>query len=357
MRPTGIIRTLPWGPNHCDAARRAAYHKMMAGLNRLNNLDQATVIIGLAQKPRVEILHFYLLGVSLHGGTLVMSEYRERIYRLANQIPKGCVMTYGQIAEILDSDDGAAYTAQTVGWAMHALGDTGPWARVINAQGACSTGRVMLPGNKQQFILESEGVVFDENGRCDLQKYLWIPNSPFVICRLPVSKDSKPTYRTMNGGWAGAIAKAEHFHSREAAQTVISEHSWGRDGHTVEELKTLVMNQTKKLELKEYASKNPHGTHGTRARYVCGCRCMLCRAANSRYETMRAAERRAGRSNHLVSSAPSRRHLIRLSKAGVGRRAVSDVTGIGCTCLAEIRGGRKLKVRAQTEQKILAVSG
>lgn len=103
-----------------------------------------------------------------------MSEYRERIYRLASQIPKGRVMTYGQIAEILDSDE-AKYTAQTVGWAMHAIGDTGPWARVINAQGRCSTGRVMLPGNKQQTILESEGIEFDSSGRCNLEKYLWIP--------------------------------------------------------------------------------------------------------------------------------------------------------------------------------------
>lgn len=85
-------------------------------------------------------------------------------------------MTYGQIAEVLDAEvyDGSKYTAQTVGWAMHALGDTGPWARVINALGSCSTGRVMLPGNKQQKILESEGIEFDGRGRCDLQRYLWI---------------------------------------------------------------------------------------------------------------------------------------------------------------------------------------
>lgn len=104
-----------------------------------------------------------------------MSEYRERVYKIARTIPRGRVMTYGQIAEILDSmfDDGARYTAQTVGWAMHALGDTDCWARVINAKGSCSTGKVMLPGNKQQIILESEGVAFDERGRCDLERYLW----------------------------------------------------------------------------------------------------------------------------------------------------------------------------------------
>jgi methylated-DNA-protein-cysteine methyltransferase-like protein len=92
-------------------------------------------------------------------------------------IPPGRVMTYGQIAEILDTiyADGPRYTAQTVGWAMHALGDNEPWLRVINARGACSTGKVMLPSNKQQKLLELEGVRFNEQGRCDLSVYLWIP--------------------------------------------------------------------------------------------------------------------------------------------------------------------------------------
>lgn len=66
------------------------------------------------------------------------TEYRDRIYRLARQIPEGKVMTYGQIAEIIDGemgDAGPRYTAQTVGWAMHALGDTDCWLRVINAKG------------------------------------------------------------------------------------------------------------------------------------------------------------------------------------------------------------------------------
>lgn len=106
-----------------------------------------------------------------------MNQYRERIYQLARQIPKGRVMTYGQIAEILDSEE-HTYTAQTVGWAMHALGDSDCWARVINARGACSTGKVMLPSNKQQMILEQEGIVFDADGRCHLQTFLWVPDKP-----------------------------------------------------------------------------------------------------------------------------------------------------------------------------------
>jgi len=97
--------------------------------------------------------------------------YRERVYRVVRSIPRGRVMTYGQLAEML----GDGYTPRTVGFVMHGSDDKTPWHRVINAQGACSTGRIALPSDKQQRMLASEGVEFNERGRCDLQRYLWIP--------------------------------------------------------------------------------------------------------------------------------------------------------------------------------------
>jgi methylated-DNA-protein-cysteine methyltransferase-like protein len=97
--------------------------------------------------------------------------YRERVYAIVRRIPPGRVMTYGQIAELL----GEGYTPRTVGFVMHGAPDGTPWHRVLNAQGACSTGRVVLPHDKQQRLLELEGVVFDKNARCDLQQFLYIP--------------------------------------------------------------------------------------------------------------------------------------------------------------------------------------
>ena len=98
--------------------------------------------------------------------------YRERVYEVVRRIPEGRVMTYGQIAEIL----GEGYTPRTVGFVMHAADEEKtPWHRVINSQGACSTGRVILPPDKQQRMLEAEGVVFDARGRCDLGRYRWTP--------------------------------------------------------------------------------------------------------------------------------------------------------------------------------------
>jgi methylated-DNA-protein-cysteine methyltransferase-like protein len=97
--------------------------------------------------------------------------YRERVFEIVRRIPAGRVMTYGQLATLL----GEGYTARTVGYVMHAADDTVPWQRVINAQGACSTGRVVLPPDLQQRMLVSEGVAFDAKGRCDLEQYRWTP--------------------------------------------------------------------------------------------------------------------------------------------------------------------------------------
>ena len=82
-------------------------------------------------------------------------------------------MTYGQLAYML----GEGYTPRTVGFVMHGADERKtPWQRVINSQGRCSTGRIVLPSDKQQRMLEREGVKFDASGRCDLGTYLWHPD-------------------------------------------------------------------------------------------------------------------------------------------------------------------------------------
>lgn len=93
--------------------------------------------------------------------------YRQKVYEIVRAIPRGKVMTYGQIAFSL----GQGYTARTIGYVMRNSNDDVPWQRVINSQGKCSTGRLLLPYNIQQQMLEDEGVVFDEKGRCDLEVF------------------------------------------------------------------------------------------------------------------------------------------------------------------------------------------
>jgi methylated-DNA-protein-cysteine methyltransferase-like protein len=98
--------------------------------------------------------------------------YRERVYKIVRRIPRGRVMTYGQLAYIL----GEGYTPRTVGFVMHGADERKtPWQRVINSQGRCSTGRIVLPADRQQRMLERDGVKFD-GGRCNLETYLWHPD-------------------------------------------------------------------------------------------------------------------------------------------------------------------------------------
>jgi len=98
--------------------------------------------------------------------------YCARIFELVARIPFGRVMTYGQIAEIL----GGEFSAKVVCLALHAAGgEKIPWQRVITSQGSCGSGKIFLPYNVQQKLLEAEGVLFDEKLRCDLKKYQWLP--------------------------------------------------------------------------------------------------------------------------------------------------------------------------------------
>ena len=115
----------------------------------------------------------------------------ERIYRLVLRIPRGRVMTYGQIARLLEE----RYSPRLVGWAMHATPKDKrniPWHRVINSQGAVSTGRVILAEpDRQRLMLEAEGVVFDVRGRCDLSLYQWSPRQRVAQARLKSLRTNK----------------------------------------------------------------------------------------------------------------------------------------------------------------------
>jgi methylated-DNA-protein-cysteine methyltransferase-like protein len=123
-------------------------------------------------------------------------EYRERVYKIVRRIPRGRVMTYGQIAELL----GEGYTARTVGFCMHSSPDGTPWHRVINAQGKTSTGKVVLPHDKQQRLLELEGVVFNKSNRCDLETYLWLPKTKAAEAQGSLFKSSDEVKSSDKGG-------------------------------------------------------------------------------------------------------------------------------------------------------------
>jgi methylated-DNA-protein-cysteine methyltransferase-like protein len=94
------------------------------------------------------------------------------IYALVRRIPRGRVMTYGQIATLL----GNRLSPRAVGWAMHGCPAGVPWQRVVNAAGGCSTERLPdIPPGLQRALLEAEGVLFKPNGTLDLARYRWSP--------------------------------------------------------------------------------------------------------------------------------------------------------------------------------------
>lgn len=96
--------------------------------------------------------------------------------------------------------------------------------------------------------------------------------------------------------------------------------------------------------------------HGTRLQYMAGCKCFRCRRANSDYERERQRARANGDWNGLVDAAAARAHLWRLSRQGVGKRIVHAVSDVSVTVLQDIRLGRKTRIRARTERRILAVT-
>ena len=94
--------------------------------------------------------------------------------------------------------------------------------------------------------------------------------------------------------------------------------------------------------------------HGTRIKYVGGCRCRKCRDANRDYERVRQAARAMGASNGLVAADKARRHLEKLQNR-VGLRRVSELSKVPRTILQKIRSGKKTQIRARTERRITQV--
>lgn len=91
----------------------------------------------------------------------------EKIYEFVKKIPKGKVMTYGQIASALDIKD-----TRKIGWALHANKSSEvPCHRVVNKEGKLAENFAFNGKEEQQRRLEAEGIKFDKNGYVDLAKY------------------------------------------------------------------------------------------------------------------------------------------------------------------------------------------
>jgi hypothetical protein len=96
--------------------------------------------------------------------------------------------------------------------------------------------------------------------------------------------------------------------------------------------------------------------HGTRVRYMTGCRCVPCRAANSRYSCARELARKNGDRAGIVCASRARRHLEQLGRHGIGRYVAAEASGLNPRRIAESRSGKKKNIRERTERAILSVT-
>lgn len=99
-------------------------------------------------------------------------QFAQRVYAVVAQIPKGRVMTYGQIAAYC----GNAAASRIVGGIAHYGPADLPWQRVVNKQGGLASGYYGgRDGHKA--ALEAEGVVVSQDYTVDVDQLLWSPDS------------------------------------------------------------------------------------------------------------------------------------------------------------------------------------
>lgn len=100
---------------------------------------------------------------------IVDSNFKQRVYAVVADIPRGKVMSYGQIAAMV----GSPRSARMVGGVAHWGDPKLPWQRVVMRDGGLASG---YPGGIEghQAALEAEGVEFID-GHVNMSKHLWRP--------------------------------------------------------------------------------------------------------------------------------------------------------------------------------------
>ena len=96
-----------------------------------------------------------------------MNAFYQQVYGIVSQIPRGRVISYGQIARLLCRPR----AAREVGRAMRFCPPELPWQRVVKQDGSIAAGGD--PELRRQ-LLEDEGVSFLPDGRVDMAACRWL---------------------------------------------------------------------------------------------------------------------------------------------------------------------------------------
>ena len=89
--------------------------------------------------------------------------FAQRVLDAVDRIPRGQVMSYGDVAEFIGMG-----SARAVGMVMSRHGGEVPWHRVLHADGTCATHKA----DRQLEMLRDEGVPM-LRGRVDMAEARW----------------------------------------------------------------------------------------------------------------------------------------------------------------------------------------
>lgn len=103
----------------------------------------------------------------------VDGDFKQRVYEIVGMIPKGRVMTYGQLAALA----GHPYAARIVGGIAHWGNPNLPWQRVVKKDGSLAEG---YPGGTTGHAeaLRVEGIEVNSEFKIDIERLLWHPPVP-----------------------------------------------------------------------------------------------------------------------------------------------------------------------------------
>ena len=96
------------------------------------------------------------------------ASWTRKVWQVVKGIPRGCVLTYGEVARLAGNTGYARRVSQALRRAPPGM--KLPWHRVINAQGKISFPVDSDGYRRQKSLLEKEGVVFLK-GKTDLKTF------------------------------------------------------------------------------------------------------------------------------------------------------------------------------------------
>jgi methylated-DNA-protein-cysteine methyltransferase related protein len=121
----------------------------------------------------LSVLFFY---VNKPRYNAVVSKFKERVLEVVSAVPRGRVVSYGQVAWMV----GKPRAAIQVGWVLHQFGDKVPWWRVINREGRISTTCEEHTAFLQKQLLEDEGIVVDKDLLIDFNRFRFVPGAKLL---------------------------------------------------------------------------------------------------------------------------------------------------------------------------------